>query len=141
MKHWFKALIFCLILLLVLPSTILAQQEPAPEISAGGGSHGLPVRTDSLRQNGDQPHVPASLVKIMTMYVALDQIKAGRASLSDTAVVSERAWRMIGSRMFLEPEEVVTIEQLLTGIAVVSGTMPAWFWPKPWRGARRPSCR
>lgn len=122
MKHWFKALIFCLILLLVLPSTILAQQEPAPEISARAAVL-MDYQSGQIlfAKNGDQPHVPASLVKIMTMYVALDQIKAGRASLSDTAVVSERAWRMIGSRMFLEPEEVVTIEQLLTGIAVVSG--------------------
>lgn len=59
--------------------------------------------------------------KIMTMYVAFDQIAAGRVSLDDTAVVSERAWRMTGSKMFLEPNEVVTIEQLLMGIAVVSG--------------------
>ena len=72
-------------------------------------------------QNAQTPHVPASLVKIMTMYVAFDQINAGRINLGDTTTVSERAWRMTGSRMFLEPNEVVTIEQLLTGIAVVSG--------------------
>ena len=56
----------------------------------------------------------------MTMYVALDQISQGRV-LQDTATISERAWRMTGSKMFLEPNEVVTLEQLITGIAVVSG--------------------
>jgi D-alanyl-D-alanine carboxypeptidase (penicillin-binding protein 5/6) len=71
--------------------------------------------------NGQSPHVPASLVKIMTMYVALDQVAAGRIALTDTTTVSERAWRMTGSKMFLEPNEAVSIEQLLTGIAVVSG--------------------
>ncbi|NMA62092.1 MAG: D-alanyl-D-alanine carboxypeptidase [Firmicutes bacterium] len=72
-------------------------------------------------QNGQSPHVPASLVKIMTMYVAFDQIAMGKISLDDTTRVSERPWRMTGSKMFLEPNEVVTIDQLLTGIAVVSG--------------------
>lgn len=72
-------------------------------------------------QDGRLEHIPASLVKVMTMYVALDQIAAGRVSLEDTTTVSEQAWRMSGSQMFLEVGEVVTIEQLLYGIAVVSG--------------------
>lgn len=72
-------------------------------------------------QNGRAEHVPASLVKIMTMYVALDQVSAGRISLDDIATVGERPWRQSGSKMFLEPGEQVTIEQLLLGVAVVSG--------------------
>ncbi len=72
-------------------------------------------------QQGDQPWIPASLVKIMTMYVALDAIDRGDRSLEDTVVVSERAWRMGGSQMFLEVGERVSIESLLYGIAVVSG--------------------
>lgn len=72
-------------------------------------------------QNADQPWIPASLVKVMTMYVALDQIRLGNASLDTVVTVSERAWRMGGSQMFLEVGEKVTIEDLLYGIAVVSG--------------------
>ena len=72
-------------------------------------------------QAGRKEHVPASLVKIMTMYVALDQAKSDRISLEDTAIVSEKAWRQTGSRMFLEPGERVRIDDLLYGIAVVSG--------------------
>lgn len=122
MKHWTKALIVYLILLFVFPQTTLAQQAPALDVSAP-----VAVLMDFqsgqilFSKNGQEPRVPASLVKIMTMYVAMDQIKAGLVSLDDTVVVSENAWRMIGSRMFLEPQEVVTIEQLLLGISVVSG--------------------
>lgn len=72
-------------------------------------------------QNAEAEWVPASLVKIMTMYVAFDHLADGRVSLSDTVVVSERAWRMGGSQMFLEIGETVTIEDLLFGVAVVSG--------------------
>ncbi len=72
-------------------------------------------------KNESEQLVPASLVKIMTMYLAFDQIKSGRIGLQDTTKVSEKPWRITGSKMFLEPNEVVTIEQLLEGIAVVSG--------------------
>jgi D-alanyl-D-alanine carboxypeptidase (penicillin-binding protein 5/6) len=122
MKYWSKALIYCLLILLVFPSMTLAQQAPALELGAKAAVL-LDFQTGQIlySKNGQQPHVPASLAKIMTMYVTLDQIKAGQVSLDDTVVVSERAWRMIGSRMFLEPGEVVTVEQLLLGIAVVSG--------------------
>ena len=126
MKSWSKALskalIFYLIFLNILPITTFAQQAPILEIDAAAALL-MDYQSGQVlySQNGDTPHVPASLVKIMTMYVALDQIKAGKVSLQDTVTVSERAWRMIGSRMFLEPDEVVTVEQLLYGIAVVSG--------------------
>ncbi len=122
MRSWYKALISCLVLSLILPAAALAQQASAPEISAQAAVL-LDFQSGQIlySKDGQKAHVPASLVKIMTMYVALDQVKAGRVSLSDTVVVSEKAWSMIGSRMFLEPNEVVTVEQLLTGIAVVSG--------------------
>lgn len=122
MKFLHKGLILSLTFLLIFSGTTLAQQAPALELEATAAVL-LDFESGQIlfSKNGDTPHVPASLVKIMTMYVALDQISAGRVSLDDTAIVSERAWRMTGSRMFLEPNESVTIDQLLTGIAVVSG--------------------
>ncbi len=72
-------------------------------------------------QQGGEPWVPASLVKVMTMYVALDRIAEGTIALDDTTVISEAAWRMSGSQMFLEAGEKVDIESLLFGVAVVSG--------------------
>lgn len=72
-------------------------------------------------QNGDQEWIPASLVKIMTMYIAMDRISEGDIALTDTIVVSEKSWQMGGSQMFLEVGDEVIVEDLLYGIAVVSG--------------------
>ncbi len=72
-------------------------------------------------QNVDQTWIPASLVKVMTMYVALDRIQLDNLPLEKTITVSEKAWQMGGSQMFLEVGEEVSLEDLLNGIAVVSG--------------------
>ena len=122
MKRQSTGLILIMVFLLSFSGITLAQQTLPFEVEAGSAAL-LDFESGQIlySHNGNEPHVPASLVKIMTMYVAFDDIKAGRVSMQDTATVSERAWRMTGSRMFLEPGELVTIEQLLTGIAVVSG--------------------
>ncbi|HHX01837.1 MAG TPA: D-alanyl-D-alanine carboxypeptidase [Firmicutes bacterium] len=72
-------------------------------------------------QEADTPWIPASLVKVMTMFVAFDRIAAENIDLNSEVSVSERAWQMGGSQMFLEVGDKVTIDDLLRGIAVVSG--------------------
>ncbi len=76
-------------------------------------------------QNLDAHVPPASITKVMTVYVAFDMIKSGRLKLSDTALVSEKAWHegidSSESRMFLTLGSRVTIEDLLRGIIIVSG--------------------
>lgn len=64
---------------------------------------------------------PASLTKIMTSYVVAHELKAGRIHLTDKVRISEKAWRMEGSRMFVEVNKEVTIEELLKGVIVQSG--------------------
>lgn len=64
---------------------------------------------------------PASLTKLMTAYVVFDALRAGRIRLDQTFGVSERAWRMPGSRMFIEPRMQVPVEDLLKGMIVQSG--------------------
>ncbi len=64
---------------------------------------------------------PASLTKIMTMYVALDYIKAGKIKLSDKVKISKRAGGQGGSRMHIKTGETVTLDRLLFGVAVSSG--------------------
>ncbi|NLL48944.1 MAG: D-alanyl-D-alanine carboxypeptidase [Firmicutes bacterium] len=115
-------LILFMLILTTFSYTTLAQQTLPFELQASSAVL-LDYESGQIlfSQNGKDEHVPASLVKIMTMYVAMDEIKGGRMSAQDTTRVSERAWRMTGSKMFLEPGEVVTIDQLLSGIAVVSG--------------------
>ncbi|MEG6504953.1 D-alanyl-D-alanine carboxypeptidase family protein [Nitratidesulfovibrio sp. 1201_IL3209] len=72
-------------------------------------------------QNADEPIPPASLTKVLSMYVALDQVRAGKASLKDTVKVSRRAFSTGGSRMFLKQGETLPLNELLEGMAVSSG--------------------
>lgn len=72
-------------------------------------------------ENPDQRVEPASLTKMMTAYVVLDELKAGHISLDDTIQVSEKAWRTPGSRMFIEVGSRVSVEQLLKGMIIQSG--------------------
>jgi serine-type D-Ala-D-Ala carboxypeptidase (penicillin-binding protein 5/6) len=71
--------------------------------------------------NADEGMEPASLTKLMTIYVAFHELRLGRLSLDDRVRVSERAWRMPGSRMFVEVNSRVRVEDLLRGIIVQSG--------------------
>lgn len=71
--------------------------------------------------NADQKLPPASLTKIMTVYVAASELGAGNISLDDKVMVSEKAWRMTGSRMFIEVNKQVSVRELLDGIIIQSG--------------------
>lgn len=66
---------------------------------------------------------PASLVKIMTMFLAFDALKQGQVSPDTTFMVSEKAWskNVVGSKMFIEVGKEVSVRDLLMGIAVSSG--------------------
>jgi len=64
---------------------------------------------------------PASLTKLMTAYLVFDALKARRITLEQTFGVSERAWKMPGSRMFIDPKMQVPVEDLLKGMIVQSG--------------------
>jgi serine-type D-Ala-D-Ala carboxypeptidase (penicillin-binding protein 5/6) len=76
-------------------------------------------------QNLDAHVPPASITKVMTVYIAFDMIKQGRLKLTDTALISERAWSegkdSSESRMFVSLGSRVSIEDLLRGIIIVSG--------------------
>jgi len=74
-----------------------------------------------LDKNGDRAMPPASMSKIMTVYAVFDRIRQGRLSLDDTLTVSERAWRMGGSKMFVELGSEIRVEDLLRGVIIQSG--------------------
>lgn len=71
--------------------------------------------------NADERLEPASLTKMMTSYVVFSEMARGKFSLSDEVLVSEKAWRMKGSRMFIEVGTRVPVEDLLMGVIVQSG--------------------
>ena len=72
-------------------------------------------------QMADQPVEPASLTKLMTAYLVFDALRAGKITLEQTLPVSERAWRMPGSRMFIDPKMQVPVVDLIKGMIVQSG--------------------
>lgn len=74
-----------------------------------------------VEENPDEPLPPASLTKIMTSYIAIEEILTGNLSLSDMVHISEKAWRMEGSKMFVEVNTQVSVEDLLRGIIIQSG--------------------
>ena len=72
-------------------------------------------------KNADEPMYPASMSKIMTLYVVFEHLADGQLDLEDIFTVSKKAWRMKGSRMFLEVNSKVTVHELLRGVIVQSG--------------------
>lgn len=73
------------------------------------------------KQDIDRRIEPASLTKLMTTYVVLYEIKNGGISLDDEVEISEKAWRMKGSRMFIEVRSKVSVKKLMMGMIVQSG--------------------
>ncbi len=79
-----------------------------------------------FEKNAEKPMAPASMSKMMTVYMVFERLRDGRLSLDDTFRVSENAWRKGGAKsggstMFLEPGDRVKVEDLLRGIIVQSG--------------------
>jgi D-alanyl-D-alanine carboxypeptidase (penicillin-binding protein 5/6) len=69
----------------------------------------------------DMPVEPASLTKLMSAYLVFDALKSKKIDLKQTLAVSERAWKMPGSRMFIDPKMKVPVEDLIKGMIVQSG--------------------
>lgn len=81
----------------------------------------LTTGTVLLEKNADQPMPPASMSKLMTVYMVFERLKEGRLSLDDKFQVSEKAWRKGGSKMFVMVNTRVSVRDLLRGIIVQSG--------------------
>ncbi|NLZ92457.1 MAG: D-alanyl-D-alanine carboxypeptidase [Firmicutes bacterium] len=71
-------------------------------------------------KNADEPRPPASITKIMTLLLAFEALERGDINWDTKTIVSERAWRIGGSSMFLEVDTEVTVEELINGIIIVS---------------------
>lgn len=71
--------------------------------------------------NADAKLAPASLTKIMTVYVVFTELSNGHLHLEDMVTISEKAWKTSGSRMFIELGNQVKVEDLLKGVIIQSG--------------------
>lgn len=74
-----------------------------------------------LEKSADERMHPSSMSKLMTMYVVFDLLKQGRLKMDQTFPVSERAWRMQGSKMFVELGTQISVNDLAHGVIVQSG--------------------
>jgi D-alanyl-D-alanine carboxypeptidase (penicillin-binding protein 5/6) len=74
-----------------------------------------------LTKNADDQMPPSSMTKLMTMYIVYQRLKDGRLKLNDMLPVSEKAWHMGGSKMFVQLGSTVSVEDLIRGVVVQSG--------------------
>ena len=110
-------IILCFVNIKESSSKILDIQTPAKQVII----YDHEVDEVLFEKNADQLMKPASMAKVMTSYIVFDRIKDKSLNMSDTFLVSDKAWRMGGSRSFLELNSNVSIKDLLLGLIVQSG--------------------
>ena len=101
---------------------VFAQAPQVPEIAARSYLL-LDVTANQIlaAKDIDSPVEPASLTKLMTEYLVFDALRSKKIDMKQTFGVSERAWKMPGSRMFIDPKMQVPVEDLIKGMVVQSG--------------------
>lgn len=114
------AILVCSLALVLVASPVSAQNGHPPALSAESvlllDASGKVI----FSKNASEDHAPASLVKLMTLYLACETIEAGRAQWEDTAVISQRAALTPRYRMGLKAGEQVPLRTLLEGVAIAS---------------------
>ncbi|MDG6777499.1 D-alanyl-D-alanine carboxypeptidase [Thiomicrorhabdus sp. zzn3] len=108
---------------LAVPAPAIPHVVPsAPQVS--GTSH-LLIDFDSgkilAEKDADSRVEPASLTKIMTGYVVINELTNGNMSLDEMVTISEKAWKMPGSKMFIEVGKKVSVRDLIKGMVIQSG--------------------
>lgn len=114
-----RSFLWLALCLAVLP--VFAQQ---PTLSVAAKSYTLVdfhTGKTLINQNEHERLEPASLTKLMTAYVVFNAIKQNKIKLDQVVPVSKTAWKMVGSRMFIEPNKPVTVGELIRGMIVQSG--------------------
>ena len=109
--------------ILVLFCFAAAAQAPQPPEIAARSYLLLDVTANQMlaARDIDVPVEPASLTKLMSAYIVFDALRSKKIDLKQTLPVSERAWKMPGSRMFIDPSMKVPVEDLIKGMIVQSG--------------------
>ncbi len=115
----------CTVALLAFCTFSVHAQSPVPAAPSIGAKSFILVdfHSDTViaEREPDARVEPASITKLMTSYLVFAEIGDGNLSLTDHVLISERAWRMPGSRMFVEVGTRVTVEELLKGVIIQSG--------------------
>lgn len=116
---------WCLAALMLLAGPLAAATLPVPAPPQIGARSYLLMDYDSGKvlaaHNPDERMEPASLTKLMTSYLVFDELRSGNLSLDELVPISEKAWRIEGSEMFIEVDTRVSVGDLLKGMIIQSG--------------------
>ena len=100
----------------------LAQTVPPPALAAKAWALVDHATAQVLAEKDADARIePASLTKLMTAYITFSKLKEGTLKADQVVPVSTKAWRMEGSRMFIEPNKPVSVDELIRGVIVQSG--------------------
>ncbi|MDR1661255.1 MAG: D-alanyl-D-alanine carboxypeptidase [Azoarcus sp.] len=114
--------LFAALLFVVFPCAALAQAVPAPVLAAKSWALVDHATGQILASKDPDARVePASLTKLMTAYLTFSALKAGTITEEQTVLVSTKAWRQEGSRMFIQVNTTVAVGDLIRGVIVQSG--------------------
>jgi len=115
-------IIFTLLFLFISAANAAVPIPAPPQVAA---KNYILVDANSGRvlaeKEADVPVEPASITKLMTSYVIYKELEAGRMSMEDMVTISEKAWRMGGSRMYVEVDKQVSVNDLMKGLIIQSG--------------------
>ena len=114
---------FVLLALIAMP--LAAQDTPIPAPPAINATAWILMEAHTgfvVGEKNPNRHIePASITKLMTAFAVFNELANGNISLDDKVQISEKAWRTPGSRMFIEVNSQVSVEELLQGMIVQSG--------------------
>lgn len=115
---------FCFSLSLMVPPVVAAVAPvPAPPTLAANSYILMDFNSSRIlaAKDADKKFEPASITKLMTAYVVYKEMEAGRLQMQDQVTISKKAWKMAGSKMFVEVDKQVAVEDLIKGMVIQSG--------------------
>lgn len=117
--------LFTVFTLLFLFGTVSRAEVPIPAPPQVAAKNFILVDASSgqvlAEKEADVQVEPASITKLMTSYVIYKEFEAGRLNMDDMVTISEKAWRMGGSRMYVEVDKQVSVHDLMKGLIIQSG--------------------
>ncbi len=116
-----RAYILAFFALLLIASPALAQVAPLETVAQQAYIVDAETGQVLFDKNGDQRMPTSSMSKTMTMYMVFDALKSGKLTLEQELPVSEKAWRIQGSKMFVPINSMVKVEDLVRGVIIQSG--------------------
>jgi len=115
-----KKILF-LMLILIIPSSIKAEEIVLAENAKSAIMIESTTGEILYSKNPHERLAPASMTKMMSLIIIMENIEKGNLNFNDTIVISKNAASMGGSQIYLEPNELMSVQDLLKGICIASG--------------------